>query len=140
MFAAQAWLSACIIFPVCAAAAIISPLFDWRRMRPPTIVALLWGRLALLTMGVRPKVEGEDLLPPPGEPVVFVANHCSYLDIPITNFIPRLCKVRGQDCSAWSLSRGRGFRPTSGKRKAASGLDCCLFIQPSNQGRAPSNN
>lgn len=92
-FAAQAWLSALLIFPICAVAGVVSSVFDRRRKRPPTIVALLWGRLVLLAMGVRPKVEGTELLPPPEEPVVFVANHASYLDIPVTNFLPRLCKV-----------------------------------------------
>ena len=47
----------------------------------------------MLNMGVRPRVEGAELLPPPEEAVVFVANHGSYLDIPVTNFLPRLCKV-----------------------------------------------
>lgn len=47
----------------------------------------------MLVMGVRPKVEGAELLPPKDEAVVFVANHGSYLDIPVTNFLPRVCKV-----------------------------------------------
>lgn len=47
----------------------------------------------MLTMGVRPKVYGAELLPPKEEAVVFVANHGSYLDIPVTNFLPRSCKV-----------------------------------------------
>lgn len=81
------------MFPLCLAAALVAPLFDWRRMRPPTLVALLWGRLSLLNMGVRPKVEGAELLPPRDEAVVFVANHGSYLDIPVTNFLPRTVKV-----------------------------------------------
>ncbi|CAM9970114.1 unnamed protein product [Ascophyllum nodosum] len=61
-------------------------------MRLPTMVALWWGRRVMLNMGVRPRVEGAELLPPPEEAVVFVANHGSYLDIPVTNFLPRLCK------------------------------------------------
>lgn len=93
LFASQAWLSALVIFPLCFLAGVVGTVFDWRRMRPPTIVALLWGRLAMLIMGVRPKVEGAELLPPTKEPVVFVANHGSFLDIPVTNFLPRLCKV-----------------------------------------------
>lgn len=63
-------------------------------MRPPTLVALVWGRLVMLSMGCRPRVQGVELLPPPEEAVVFVANHGSYLDILVTNFLPRLCKVR----------------------------------------------
>lgn len=89
----QAWLSAAIMFPCCLLAAVLSAVFDWRRMRLPTIVALWWGRRVMLNMGIRPMVEGAELLPPPEEPVVFVANHGSYLDIPVTNFLPRLCKV-----------------------------------------------
>lgn len=93
LFAAQAWLSAIVMFPLCFVAGVAAVLFDWRRMRPPAAVAQAWGRLVLLTMGCRPRVEGAELLPPPEEPVVFVANHGSYLDIPVTNFLPRLCKV-----------------------------------------------
>lgn len=93
LFATQAWLTALLMFPLCFLSAVVSPIFDWRRMRPPTLVALLWGRLALWNMGVRPKVEGAELLPPKDEAVVFVANHASYLDIPVTNFLPRMCKV-----------------------------------------------
>lgn len=82
------------MFPLCFAAGLFAALFDWKRMRPPAAVAQVWGRLVLLTMGCRPRVEGAELLPPPEEAVVFVANHGSYLDIPVTNFLPRLCKVR----------------------------------------------
>ncbi|CAM9136592.1 unnamed protein product [Scytosiphon promiscuus] len=92
LFATQAWLTALLMFPLCLLSAVVSPIFDWGRMRPPTLVALLWGRLALWNMGVRPKVEGVELLPPKEEAVVFVANHASYLDIPVTNFLPRMCK------------------------------------------------
>ncbi|CAM9505655.1 unnamed protein product [Pylaiella littoralis] len=92
LFAGQAWLTAVLMFPLCFLAALVGPIFDWRRMRPPTLVALLWGRMTLLNMGVRPKVEGLELLPPEGQAVVFVANHGSYLDIPVSNFLPRLCK------------------------------------------------
>ncbi len=94
LFASQAWLTALLMFPLCFAAALVAPIFDWKRMRPPTLVAVLWGRLALWNMGVRPKVEGVELLPPREEAVVFVANHGSYLDIPVTNYLPRMCKVR----------------------------------------------
>lgn len=93
LFAGQAWLTALLMFPLCFLAALVAPIFDWRRMRPPTLVALLWGRMAMWNMGVRPKVEGLELLPPKDEAVVFVANHGSYLDIPVSNFLPRLCKV-----------------------------------------------
>lgn len=86
------------MFPLCLAAALVAPFFDWRRMRPPTLVALLWGRLSLWNMGVRPKVEGSELMPPGDEAVVFVANHGSYLDIPVTNFLPRTCKVCAGVC------------------------------------------
>ncbi|CAM9173431.1 unnamed protein product [Ectocarpus sp. 4 AP-2014] len=92
LFATQAWFTALLMFPLCFLSALVAPIFDWRRMRPPTAVAVLWGRLALWNMGVRPKVEGAELLPPRGEAVVFVANHGSYLDIPVTNYLPRMCK------------------------------------------------
>lgn len=109
LFASQAWLSALLIFPLCFLAGLVSPIFDRKRTRPPTFVAAMWGRLAMLTMGVRPKVEGAELLPPEDEAVVFVANHGSYLDIPVTNFLPRLCKVsRGEGaggCSSAGLKR-----------------------------------
>ena len=42
-----------------------------------------WGGLLLKHIGVKLTVEGCENLPPPDEPVVFVCNHQSYIDIPV---------------------------------------------------------
>ncbi|KAJ1625907.1 hypothetical protein T492DRAFT_1036572 [Pavlovales sp. CCMP2436] len=55
-------------------------------------VGNFWGRLVLRVSGVRATVIDAHLLPPAGEPIMFVANHCSYLDIPVTGLLYRPLK------------------------------------------------
>lgn len=42
----------------------------------------VWGRVLLWIAGVRLEVEGLELLPKPGKPVIFMGNHQSNFDIP----------------------------------------------------------
>lgn len=47
----------------------------------------------MLTCGYRPRVLGLEELPPRGEAVLYVPNHCSYLDIlTLSGFLPRPLK------------------------------------------------
>lgn len=67
----------------------------WARCRDPlrrvTFAAL--RRLSMLTCGYRPRVLGVEELPPRGEAVLYVPNHCSYLDIlTLSGFLPRPLK------------------------------------------------
>lgn len=43
----------------------------------------LWTRRLFRHIGVTVQVEGRENLPPPGETVLFVSNHQSYVDIPV---------------------------------------------------------
>lgn len=56
-------------------------LFDRVSRRFHDGVAMLWMRCSLWSVGVRPRVIDAHNIPPPGTPVVFIANHTSYLDI-----------------------------------------------------------
>lgn len=55
--------------------------------------AQLWGRLILLTSGVRLDLRGAPL-PPEGESCIFVANHSSFYDTPILfSALPRQLRI-----------------------------------------------
>ncbi|CAM9901315.1 unnamed protein product, partial [Choristocarpus tenellus] len=92
LYGLQALLWSVVLFPFCALGAVVDGIFSRNRMRLPSAVGTLWSRIILWTMGIQPRVEGADLIPPNGEPVIFVANHSSYLDIPAMAFLPRLSK------------------------------------------------
>jgi 1-acyl-sn-glycerol-3-phosphate acyltransferase len=69
---------------------IVSP-FDARRTAV-TRLGNVWGRLVMRATGIRATISGAELLPPPSEPIMYVANHCSYLDIPVTALLRRPIK------------------------------------------------
>jgi 1-acyl-sn-glycerol-3-phosphate acyltransferase len=75
-------------------------------------VIRLWGRLLLKTGGIRVEVTGAERVP--AGPVVFAANHASYLDIPIMfGGLPREFRIIYKRSLAavpflgWSLWAGR---------------------------------
>jgi len=77
---------ACAIFAAALGAIVLAPIgiAAWPFRRDGSVgfaVARLWGRAILGAAGVQVTVEC--LVPPPPEPVVFVSNHVSALDIPI---------------------------------------------------------
>jgi 1-acyl-sn-glycerol-3-phosphate acyltransferase len=55
-------------------------LFDGSGRRANDVIRL-WGRLLLKTGGIRVEIHGAERMP--AGPVIFAANHASYLDIPI---------------------------------------------------------
>lgn len=63
---------------------IAHPFVMWRdraTRRFHDFIAMAWMRCSLRTVGVVPKIVNAQNLPPKEVAVVFVANHCSYLDI-----------------------------------------------------------
>src|SRR5207248_1533942 len=51
--------------------------------------ARTWCRLIARTVGARVRLHGSENLPPPSTPVVFMANHQSYMDIPaLMGYLP----------------------------------------------------
>lgn len=63
---------------------IMHPFVMWRdraTRRFHDFIAMAWMRCSLWTVRVRPKIINPHNVPPVGTPVVYVANHTSYLDI-----------------------------------------------------------
>lgn len=67
-------------------------LFDRASRRFHDVIAMLWMRLSLATVAVTPRVINEHNIPPRGTPVVYVANHVSYLDIFVFAYLRRRLK------------------------------------------------
>jgi 1-acyl-sn-glycerol-3-phosphate acyltransferase len=79
-FAAVTFALAVPLFGAMAAAFPPVYALDRQRRRAEHAFNALWARASTLLF-YRVAVEGREHLPPPGEPVVFVANHQSFLDI-----------------------------------------------------------
>lgn len=81
------------IYPLVISATIYSKLFDNERRRANDYVVQWWARTTLTLFGAKVALEGQENLPPPGEAVMFVPNHCSFLDIfSLSGFLPRRFK------------------------------------------------
>lgn len=66
---------------------LIHPLTGDRHRKIPHALSTLWGRLLIrLHPGVRVRIAGKENIPQ-GQPVVFMANHQSYTDIPILCYL-----------------------------------------------------
>jgi 1-acyl-sn-glycerol-3-phosphate acyltransferase len=70
---------------------LVASRIDARR-RLVSRIGNFWGRGVLRMTGISATVIGAELLPPPTEPIMYVANHCSYLDIPVTGLLMRPLK------------------------------------------------
>jgi 1-acyl-sn-glycerol-3-phosphate acyltransferase len=79
-----------VMYPPLLAAFGYSALFDPKRRRLVDWVIHLWAKMAMLTMTYKPTVRGKENLPPASEAVMYIPNHCSYLDIfTLSGFLPR---------------------------------------------------
>ena len=79
-----------IMYPPLLAAFGYSALFDPKRRRLVDWVIHIWAKMAMLTMTYKPTVRGKENLPPASEAVMYIPNHCSYLDIfTLSGFVPR---------------------------------------------------
>lgn len=67
-------------------------IFDKASRRFHDVIAMAWMRCSLWTVRVRPQVINAEKIPPPGTPVVYVANHSSYLDIFVFAYLFRRIK------------------------------------------------
>eukprot|EP01084_Bolivina_argentea_P240094 403435_1 len=83
------WMIA--IFPFVVLAGLLARVFDPKRQRPAAALIQLWARLSLSFAFISPKLLGLQNIPPPGDtPVIYIPNHTSLLDIPVTGFLPRV--------------------------------------------------
>jgi len=81
------------MYPLVLSAAAIGFAFDRERHRLNDYVVQLWARLSMAVFGSSVTVEGAELLPPAGEPVMYCPNHCSFLDIfALSGYLPRRFK------------------------------------------------
>jgi len=84
------WVTSLDAFFLVLFCAFLSRVFDPAQRRPMDFVVWLWARCSMLTCLYRPKVTGRENLPRRGVPVLYVPNHCSYLDIlTLSAFMPR---------------------------------------------------
>ena len=78
------------MYPLVLTCAAISRVSDWKRRRAMDWMVGFWSRVSMLTCGYRPAVVGAEHLPDRDEAVLYVPNHCSYLDIlTLSAFLPR---------------------------------------------------
>ncbi|CAM9672731.1 unnamed protein product [Chrysoparadoxa australica] len=92
LYLINVWLFGIFLFPFLLATTLVSRIVEPKRLRAPTFIGVLWCRITCILMGMRPRVTGKENLPPSSESVVFVANHSSFMDIPMSGFLPRLVK------------------------------------------------
>jgi 1-acyl-sn-glycerol-3-phosphate acyltransferase len=67
-------------------------LFDRQRRRFHMMIQMLWMQVSLTAVRIRVKVKRRENLPPRATPVVYVANHASYLDIFSIAFLGRFVR------------------------------------------------
>lgn len=81
-------------YPFLVTVWLLSLAFDRKRRTMVDWIVSWWAKTSLLVWGLcRPKVFGLENLPPKEEAVIFVPNHCSFLDIfAASGFIPRRFK------------------------------------------------
>mmetsp|Transcript_13028 Transcript_13028/g.19226 ORF Transcript_13028/g.19226 Transcript_13028/m.19226 type:complete len:348 (-) Transcript_13028:241-1284(-) len=82
-----------IVYPVLVPFYLFSLVFDPKCRRLVDYVMAFWQRMACLCLTYKPKVEGLENLPPHGEPVIYMPNHTSFMDIfTLSGFLPRRFK------------------------------------------------
>jgi len=92
-FAFACFGSALIVYPPLICITLVSLVIDNTRRRWNDWVVAAWGRLTMTFMRGSVTVEGTENLPPHGEAVMFVPNHCSFLDIfALSGYLPRRFK------------------------------------------------
>ncbi|CAM9435584.1 unnamed protein product [Phaeothamnion confervicola] len=88
LLSGSAWAIA--LFPLMVLAYLYSMAFDRHRRRFADWVVHLWCKVAVGTLGFRPKVFNPENLPAAEEAVMYVPNHCSFADIlALSGFLPR---------------------------------------------------
>jgi len=92
-FLLGSFLWAVVLLPAVIAGYMWSLAFDRLRRRAVDFCVGLWAKGALVSLLYWPKLVGKENLPPPQEGVMYIPNHCSYLDIfTLSGVIPRKFK------------------------------------------------
>eukprot|EP00281_Chroomonas_sp_CCMP1168_P033613 CAMPEP_0206242576 /NCGR_PEP_ID=MMETSP0047_2-20121206/17135_1 /ASSEMBLY_ACC=CAM_ASM_000192 /TAXON_ID=195065 /ORGANISM="Chroomonas mesostigmatica_cf, Strain CCMP1168" /LENGTH=347 /DNA_ID=CAMNT_0053667613 /DNA_START=30 /DNA_END=1073 /DNA_ORIENTATION=- len=81
---------ALLLYPAILLSAGLSHFFDPKRRRAIDWIVHWWAKITCLFILHSPKVTGLENLPPDSEAVMYIPNHCSYLDIfTMSGFLPR---------------------------------------------------
>uniref|UniRef100_A0A7S0W2L7 Phospholipid/glycerol acyltransferase domain-containing protein n=1 Tax=Hemiselmis tepida TaxID=464990 RepID=A0A7S0W2L7_9CRYP len=84
---------AAVLYPAIGLCYAFGKAFDQKRRRAVDWIVHWWAKLTCLTILYKPKVIGTENLPPQDEAVMYIPNHCSYLDIfTLSGFLPRAFK------------------------------------------------
>jgi 1-acyl-sn-glycerol-3-phosphate acyltransferase len=89
------------IYPLVLSAAFYGRLFDNKRRRANDFVVQWWARTTMTLFGSQVTIQGVENLPPPDEAVMYVPNHCSFLDIfSLSGYLPRRFKYATPPCGS----------------------------------------
>jgi len=93
-FAMLATVVVCAMYPPMVVPAwLIGMAFNNKQRRASDFVVQWWARATMFFFGASVSVEGQENLPPAGEPVMYTPNHCSFLDIfVLSGYMPRRFK------------------------------------------------
>lgn len=91
-FLVVTYLWAVILFPIFTSLFLVTFVLDRVRRRLLDRIALLWMRLTLFCCRMPVIVRGEENLPRSDRPVMYIANHQSYLDIYVLSALKRKFK------------------------------------------------
>eukprot|EP00316_Scyphosphaera_apsteinii_P005940 CAMPEP_0119298756 /NCGR_PEP_ID=MMETSP1333-20130426/916_1 /TAXON_ID=418940 /ORGANISM="Scyphosphaera apsteinii, Strain RCC1455" /LENGTH=276 /DNA_ID=CAMNT_0007299949 /DNA_START=157 /DNA_END=987 /DNA_ORIENTATION=- len=92
-FAAATYVVAVVYYVPLIPLTIYSMLFDNERRAAVDWIVQMWARGTLTLLGSKISVEGTENLPDPSEGVLYVPNHCSFLDIfSLSGYLPRRFK------------------------------------------------
>lgn len=81
---------AAMLYPAILISAGLSTIFDKKRRRAVDWIVHWWAKLTCFFIFYAPKVTGLANLPDKSEAVMYIPNHCSYLDIfTMSGFLPR---------------------------------------------------
>lgn len=92
-----AFLSVAVVsamYPILVVPAwLLGLAFNKKQRRASDFVVQWWARTCMTLFFAKIKVEGTENLPPAGEPIMYVPNHCSFLDIfVLSGYLPRRFK------------------------------------------------
>lgn len=93
LFLMGSFLWAVALFPFVLLAYAYSKVFDNLRRRAVDFGVALWAKGAMISLCYWPKLVGAENLPASDEAVMYIPNHCSYLDIfTLSGTVPRCFK------------------------------------------------
>ena len=105
-------VSVLVVYPPLLVLSAGSIAFDNTRRRCGDWIVQLWARFTLMLFFADVKVEGLENLPPPKEAVLYVPNHCSFLDIfALSGYLPRRFKCAAP--ALWPPTQLCGHLPNS---------------------------